>query len=326
MTDQPSFMRDIPDTEEGKATAEVLSDAPATEETPATETTTETKPTESGKTEEPKTEVKPGDEPKTEEKKEEQPKTETPKTEEKKVEEKPKEPVTSAPTETKPTTTDAVKKVVEKLAPKTDAAQTTREKLLETVETLKKIPLISTEIPDPENYYNDDKTFNLAGYLKDYTKSFSIAIQGALLGGPLSATMFGLIHDALRQEDSERDAQVAVQRESQTILDKLQTAFPVLKTDEKLQTRFERTIYGEKVRREAQAKAEGKELQPMSYENYEELLSDLISMVPPASPPPPDNTEQPKGGPQLSSTTEQPPSVIEQDIAGMQAAKNKQLF
>lgn len=226
-----------------------------------------------------------------------------------------------------PSSTDATKAAADAL--KNGDRSEQRKKLMETVDALKKIPLIVPNIPDPDNYWDDaNKSFNMKAWATDFTRAFSLSIQQSLLGGQLGAAMFGILHDAMREEDDTRSGEIARQRENQSILDKLASHAPVLAKDEKLQARFERAIYGEKAKRTAKAQAEKKDPEPMKYEDYEAILDDLITTTTPVTTTPPsDPTVTPPGGPQMGGEGGQPASEVDQDIAAMMGAKSKgQLF
>lgn len=348
--DVPSFMRQIPDTQEGKDAAEVLGDAPVVEtpapttetpaptvETPKVETTTPA-PTVEPKVETPAP-VVPAVEPevhaedvlrkppaeRSDKEKDMLAKATNLTDEMKKQLADEAAAAVTPPAPTTPSSTDAAKKVVETLNPQDDTRKVERAKLMETIETLKKVPLINPTIPDPSNYYNEDKTFNVQGYMTDALKNMAIATQQAILGGPIAATLFGMLHDALREEDTARSIETQKAQESVSILNKITDHAPVLKTDAKLQARFERAIWGEKARRASMAKADGKEPAPMTYEDYEGLIDDLISTTPSTPAPAPDVTVSPPGGPTLGGG-DVPQTEVDKDIAGMMGVKNKQLF
>ena len=63
---------------------------------------------------------------------------------------------------------------------------------------------MKTDLPKSSNYFNEDKSFNLDGYMADVVKAFTMSIQQSLLGGPLSAAMFGLIGDAIQEMETKR--------------------------------------------------------------------------------------------------------------------------
>lgn len=209
------------------------------------------------------------------------------------------------------------------------------DKLDEEIKAILQSPVVDLQIPNPElyNIEEDDgnggkiQKFDINSFMGDYTRSLLLGIQKEMLGGRLMAAQFGMLQKALG-ENSQRQLEEAQREEfANSITTKLFEKYPAIKSDEKLQEKLERLIYGEQARRQKAAEMEGKkpeEAKPMEYDDFDALAMEVLAAMPQQPQPPEQPTEQPKGGAALinkESTTED--DEILSDIDNMMAAKGK---
>lgn len=278
------------------------------------------------------------DEPENPEKKEEPPaKPEEKPTEPEKQPEKPTEPA-------KPEEKQDLTKVVERASEAVvEAKNTPTEKqteLMKAVQLSQSVPLIFVDnFPQMKDFELEDGTFNVDGYMQSYTKSLIMGIQKSLAGGPLSASVFGILHNAMKEEQTElskQESEAAVEKErterATNIMNTLQTNYPRLKNDKDLEEAFDDMLGGVMQKRMARIQA-GEKLEDMKYEDFEKILLRIIGEASKSKPPSTEieddgeRAEKLKGGVTLNGGgNEQPVDPIDADIDAMMRVKSKSLF
>lgn len=191
------------------------------------------------------------------------------------------------------------------------------------IQNLVSKPLIKVDAPNPEIYKDKDGTFDIQGYVQDYISKVVVELQKSIAGGNLGAIQFGVLKRAMQQEGEERVNAIKADENAKSIWDKLTVKFPILKKDDAVADRFERSVYGEKARRANKAKAEGKEYVDLVYEDYEKLAADVLGSGASPAPTAPAPTEAMPGSPQLGGGSTRGKDPVGDDIDDMMALKNK---
>lgn len=211
------------------------------------------------------------------------------------------------------------------------------DKLAEEIKAMLDSPLIEPELPDPNHYYVDEKDaegnvtqrFDMNQYMSDFTRKLVLAMQKEMLVGRLGAANFGQLQKALGESSQKQIEEAEKMQYAEEITGKLEAKFPVLKTDTAIQEKFERLIWGEGTRRQNIAKAEGKEAEPLSYEDYENLLIEVVGKTEVQGvTPEPSPTEKPKGGPSFTpQKTNRSGDGVADDIEAMlERSSKKSIF
>lgn len=200
------------------------------------------------------------------------------------------------------------------------------------LEIFKKQSFINPRLPDPMKYYfkneKGEEVLDLASFMNDSFKSFGIAIQQSLLGGPLAAAVYGMLGDALLSEQDTARQEAMRDKEATSIWENIQKEFPVLKTDEELQGLFEKAIYGEKYKRAMEARANNTEPKELTVDEYMALAKGVVRTQPkPVSTPDAEPTEGVKGDAALKDGSGGGPEEgILRDIQDMVDVKRKSIF
>lgn len=213
---------------------------------------------------------------------------------------------------------------------KQEAPQTSQEKkeqkdkLIEFSELAKTQAMIDVRVPDPNSYNLDDGKFDLASYMRDYTKALVLGVQQSMVGGKLGALQFGLLQQAMGEEYAQSQSQVEIETKSKAIENKIYTTYPIFKENEDVGLLLEQAIYGEAARRQREAEAAGKEMQPMTEQEYlqiaERIVKNISLKVEPKKQEPADHitaspTLQPTGAPAVSQE--------DKDVEDMMKVRNR---
>ena len=356
MNDVPSFMQNMGETQEEQVILaplkdDILKDPDKTEvpETPPDEKTPEKTPVdekpEDEKKEPEKEEDKKKEEPVKDEDIEKMNKTKKPTIEEEKKEVKTEEKKTEVKVEEKkPDEKQTEKKpdaIIEKAIDKaTDAIKESKimpsakhTELMKAVGLANKVPLIFPEkLPVQKDFWNDDESFNLDGYMKAYTQSLIMGIQKAISGGPLTATVFGLLQKAVSEEQDTARETEEQEAYATGILNKLHENYPVLAKDKDLEETYDSLLQGEIAKRVKIAERDKKEVKRMEYEDFENVLLKLIgkktqkNKTGTVAEDDGEKTESLKGNVTLDGGQSMPKDEIDDDIAGMKRVKEKSIF
>lgn len=246
--------------------------------------------------------------------------------------EKKEEPKTPEKT---PDLTKAVEKASDAVAAAKDTPTEKQTELMKAVKLSQSVPLIFVDnFPKMKEYELEDGSFNVDGYMQAYTKSLIMGIQKSLAGGPLSASVFGILHNAMKEEATTMSAEAERDEKATSILTKLQTDYPRLKTDKDLEEAFDDMLQGVIQKRNGRIAA-GEKLEDLKFEDVEKILLRLIgtnSKSQPAPTTPVDDGEKTEtlkgGGANLNNGTGKvvPVSEVDQDIDAMMRVKSKSLF
>jgi hypothetical protein len=187
--------------------------------------------------------------------------------------------------------------------------------------------MIPVKMPNLEDYTDKEGTVDMNRYMGDYTKALVLGIQSSFLGGPLAAIQFDMIKHGLLDEQGAGIEQANKMQQATDIVTKLQTEFPILKSDSKLESLASRAIRGAKIEKMEQAKAEGKEYVDLTYADYEEIIVSILQNQPKTEKKPDEEKiEKMRGQPTLATE----PGIkneMQDIIAGMQSVGNtKKLF
>lgn len=202
------------------------------------------------------------------------------------------------------------------------------------MDVFRKTPVIQARIPDPARYYfknqNGDEVLDLQAYMKDTLNSFAVSVQQNLLGGPLASAVFGMLGKAVLEEQSKSVETARREEWANTVWTNVQTSFPILAKDDRLGALYEKAIYGEKMRRNMEAKKNNTEPVDMTEEDYMNLAKEIVGSQPiTPTPETPETVEPLKSDSAMQEQTVGATSVekqISQDIDDMLAVKSKQLF
>lgn len=236
--------------------------------------------------------------------------------------ETPAAPTPGTETPAKPTASEEQEQQNQTVTRAIDRSIQTKE-IDQHIQNLVSKPLIKVDAPNPELYKDKEGTFDIQGYVQDYMTRIVVELQKSIAGGNLGAIQFGVLKRAMQQEGEERINAIKADENAKSIWDKLTTKFPILKKDEAVADRFERSVYGEKARRANKAKAEGKEYVDLGYEDYEKLAIDVVGGGASPAPTTPAPTEAMPGSPQLGGGNTRGKDPVGDDIDDMITLKTK---
>jgi len=208
--------------------------------------------------------------------------------------------------------------------PEATPGKQTDDTVAKFINIAKNQPLVDVRIPKSENYKLDDGSFDLDSYGKDLVKNTIMAIQQSLIGGQLGSMQFGILQQAMNEEYRDTISRNENTNRAAALEQKIQTTYPIFKTNEKASELLERAIYGEASRRQMLAAKEGKEPEKMTEADFMQLAEDLVKNFNiPVKKQEEEQTDKPGQTPTLQPTQRQRPSEIDSDIEGMLNVKNK---
>jgi len=188
-------------------------------------------------------------------------------------------------------------------------------------------PLIPIKRVRVGDYTDKDGVIDLENYMAEYTKELVLGMQRSFLGGPLAAIQFGMLKDALLGEHSKVITEAQTEQQSSEIVEKLYTEFPILKTNKDLEDVVSKAITGAKFAASQEAKANGKEAQPFTYDDYVSVITKILGNRTTESSATPEDPVEPVRGQAVLTTKSEPKDEMDAILEGMSKAGNKsQLF
>lgn len=188
-------------------------------------------------------------------------------------------------------------------------------------------PLIPIKKPRVGDYTDKDGIVDLESYMSDYTKELVLGMQRSFLGGPLAAIQFGMLKDALLGEHSKVVADAQNEQSSQEIVDKLYADFPILKSNKDIEDVVSKAITGAKLIASQEAKANGKEPSPFTYDDYSKVISRVLGSRKGEGTATTEDPVEKVRGQAVLTTKSEPRDEMDDILEGMAKAGNKsQLF
>lgn len=224
-------------------------------------------------------------------------------------------------------------KIVEKTADQIEAAAKGQgnEKLKQAIDLANKFQLVNVDMPKSKDFVLDDGSIDLDSYSKSLITNTVMAIQKSLVGGPLSAALYGVLNTAMTEEQATAQEEKEINDYATGIYNDLVKNFPILSKDKEIEESFDSLLQGENLKRtklaEQMAK-EGKTLPRMEYADYEKLLIRLVGKrnADPTKEEA-DPVETLKGGVVMNGGAGTPGGdTSDPDIAAMMRVKSKNLF
>lgn len=188
-------------------------------------------------------------------------------------------------------------------------------------------PVVQAEFPKAENYQLQDGRFNIEQYMRDTFDAYTIQLQQQLVNGTLAALQYKTLQGAMRGEYEQMRSSLTQQQESGKIVKQLTDTFPRLVNDKQLREAFQTMIMGEKARREQMAQTSGQPYQPLQYEDYVDLLKNVLGNIEAAAKTQAPIERQP-GGPVIATPQNgRPADPVEDAVSGMeQVGRRTSLF
>lgn len=135
-------------------------------------------------------------------------------------------------------------------------------------------PRVRFEVPDPNNYTDEEGNFDIASYFRDALTDYTLNLQKSLILGELGSALYTLQKTAILEKQSELEEKLRTDEEATDIARKLTDMFPVLERDEKVFQKVSRAWAGE-------AQLLGRKLTLDDFVRVtKEVLGDTVSVPP----------------------------------------------
>jgi len=107
-------------------------------------------------------------------------------------------------------------------------------------------PQVKFEMPDPQNYYDNEGNFDINTYMQDVLQNYTLNLQKSLIIGPLASALYTVQKAALEEKYSSLKEAEEIDKAATDIVSELKELFPDIEKDTKKTELFQKVLAGER--------------------------------------------------------------------------------